>query len=583
MKTLFTLFISFLSVTISALSQEVQLEWAKQIGLNNYANAKSVAVDKSGNVYSTGRFAGLVDFDPNEGKYEIDATHGQVNWGDMYISKLNSRGEFVWVKSFGDSLFQEGCAVATDNLNNVYAVGYYEGTVDLDPGIGTLTEFADFPGSDAFIVKLDSSGNFIWGKVLPHFVRYISFASNSFKCSIKFDSYGNVYINTYKGIIKYDQNGNLIWNMEATPVLSNWDYEQCTGTCIDIDVSNTIYSAGNYTGKVVFDGDTGNITITGSPTMVKYFESGTDIFIAKSNASGKYAWAKGATHTPNATIPQAYSNTAKSIAVDSWGNVYVTGSFDGSLYVDSKKVFDPFWGYASTNTFLFKFDTHGALVWAKNIETGNYTGGNSIAVDNAGDIYLYGDFNKTADFDPGPENYFLTMDDSIYYRHSFVAKFDSSGNFKWVKQFSMKSSDHSFSGSIVVDGSRNIYITGFFNGSADFDPGPGEYILTAPNNTSNAYIVMLSQHPVEVKNEETAISHLSAYPNPASGALSINFGKHITNGRIKLINLFGQTMLEQSNINGTSLTLDIADQPGGMYVIEVNEGGIAQRVKVVKE
>src|SRR6185369_10541961 len=105
--------------------------------------------------------------------------------------------------------------------------------------------------------------------------------------------------------------------------------------------------------------------------------------------------------------------------------------------------------------------------------------------------------------------------------------------------------------------------------------------LSCDRASTDNYIVKFSQVPLGVKGIEMEKSYISLYPNPASGIFTLNFGRQITNGRIKLINLLGQTVLEQSDVNSISLSLDIADQPKGMYFMEVSDGGNVERMKVV--
>ncbi|KKP34691.1 MAG: Calx-beta domain-containing protein [Candidatus Nomurabacteria bacterium GW2011_GWE1_32_28] len=93
-------------------------------------------------------------------------------------------------------------------------------------------------------------------------------------------------------------------------------------------------------------------------------------------------------------------------------------------------------------------------------------------------IYITGSFNGTADFDPGASVYNLT---SAGGTDIFISKLDSSGNFVWAKGIGGISND--YSNSIVIDSSGNIYTTGYFNDTVDFDPGAGVYNLTSAGGT----------------------------------------------------------------------------------------------------
>lgn len=106
----------------------------------------------------------MIDFDPNGGFYYV-TSEGQ---NDIFILKLDSLGNFVWVKIIEGtegSLTGYGNSVSLDNNSNVYVTGSFLGTADFDPGNGTHIK-SSFGNSDAFVLKLDSAGNFSWVKQL---------------------------------------------------------------------------------------------------------------------------------------------------------------------------------------------------------------------------------------------------------------------------------------------------------------------------------------------------------------------------------------------------------------------------------
>lgn len=115
-------------------------QWAKLVGDASAQVAWGVDTDAQNNVIFTGTNSGSIDF----GGGPLTSAGGN----DMFVTKLNSAGNHVWSRRAGDTLEQQGRAVAADALNFAYVVGRYQGLVDF--GTGTVTSAG---GYDAFIAK----------------------------------------------------------------------------------------------------------------------------------------------------------------------------------------------------------------------------------------------------------------------------------------------------------------------------------------------------------------------------------------------------------------------------------------------
>ena len=73
------------------------------------------------------------------------------------ISKGFVLPEHVFTVAIGDTGFEQARAVAVDASGNIYATGWFEGTVDFDPGVGTV-ELTSAGGDEVYVLKLDASG-----------------------------------------------------------------------------------------------------------------------------------------------------------------------------------------------------------------------------------------------------------------------------------------------------------------------------------------------------------------------------------------------------------------------------------------
>ncbi len=121
--------LSLLFVLLLGLGQVFQthaqdLVWVRQLGGTGLDQGYSVAVDGTGNVYTTGFFESTVDLDPGPGMFDLTST----GFGDIFVSKLDANGDFVWARQLGGTNFEASRSVAVDGAGNVYTMGYFRGT-----------------------------------------------------------------------------------------------------------------------------------------------------------------------------------------------------------------------------------------------------------------------------------------------------------------------------------------------------------------------------------------------------------------------------------------------------------------------
>lgn len=122
---------------------------------------RRIEIDDLGNVYISGWFSDTVDFDPGINNHLL------VSKGDLdaFILKLNSNGEFQWVKQIGGELIDKAHNLDIDPLGNIIVTGSFSGTVDFDPNHDSFTMTSQNP-SDSFVLKLNSLGQFCWAMQL---------------------------------------------------------------------------------------------------------------------------------------------------------------------------------------------------------------------------------------------------------------------------------------------------------------------------------------------------------------------------------------------------------------------------------
>jgi len=150
-------------------------------------------------------------------------------------------------------------------------------------------------------------------------------------------------------------------------------------------------------------------------------------------------------------------DTGRAVAYDSFGNTYVSGSYQGTANFGNTSINSS----GTEDIFLAKYNSDYDLVWVKSVG-GTYSDeGYAITVDNSSNVYMTGFFGGTASFG----TISLTGDGGY---DGFVAKFDPSGDVVWAKQISSGASDFGFS--IKLDASGYPHVTGSFSTTATFGP-----------------------------------------------------------------------------------------------------------------
>ena len=388
-----------------------------------------------------------------------------AGFGNVYAQPA-----LTWAKQMGGSSTNSGHSVAVDDSGNVYTRGSFWSTTDFDPGPGVFNLTPPGGQGGSFICKLNAAGNFVWavqfggpvandrgyGIALDN--KGFVYTTGYFTGTADFDPGSGVYNMTSAGfndifVIKLTAGGSLVW------VKQMGGSAQDNGFGIAVGQKGDVYTTGWFSGTADFDPGAGTYNLTS-------LTGGADIFVSKLNASGNFVWAK--------QMGGNSTDEASAIALDGKDNVYTTGYF---FYTSD---FDPGAGVhnmttaGSANVFISKLDSAGKFVWAKQLGGTSDSYGLSIKADNAGNVYTTGYFDGTADFNPGAGTYNLTSSglDDI-----FISKLDTSGNFVWAKQIGGAGYDRGQS--IVLDGLGNVYTTGYFQNTADFDPGAGTDSMTS--------------------------------------------------------------------------------------------------------
>ncbi len=386
-------------------------------------------------------------------------------------SFMFSQTPFSFSKKVGGFGNENISKMRMDALGNSYVVGWFESTVDFDPGVG-VANLTSIGGADIFFAKYDANGNYLWAK-------QIGTSSDDYGRDLKLDASNNVHICgdfaygmqsadfdpgagvamlTTRGNIdaffaKYDLNGNYIWAKNVAS--QNNDH----GACLSVDALGNVYF-GVMGSTVGIDYDPGpgvaNIAISAPWNFV----------IAKYTSAGNFVWAKPL---------QTYStwHWMTDFENDAAGNLYAVGyysgttDFDGGTGVANRT---PVGGY---DACLLKYDPAGNFVWVKTAGGSQDDFGQALAIDNTQNLIFWtGSFKGTSNFNVGSVG---TSSTSVGNSDIFMSKFDLNGNYILSK--TTGGSDDDVATDIRIDGcpvSDRLWITGYTKSpTINLEPLPG--------------------------------------------------------------------------------------------------------------
>lgn len=384
-----------------------------------FDDAYSIAVDVNGNVYVTG------DSNGSWGTPVRAYTPSEAG-SDGWVAKLDAAdGNLVWNTFLGGVGSDLGIDIAVDGSGNIYVVGYSFANwgSPIQPYIPSVKNIDNF-NKNAFVAKLDTSGNLLWNTFL---------GPDEGGAGIAVDENGNIYIAGYgctrfpnptpsycNGVdafaAKLDPSGALLWHT----FLGGNGYH--FSSSIAVDGSGNVYITGRSS------------TTWGSP--VQAFTNGSDAFAAKLDPSGVLLW--------NTFLGGAGTDDeAPSVTVDGSGHVYVAG-YSNATWGSPIRAYTP----SEYDTYAAKLDaTDGSLLWNTFLGGSRIDIATSVALDKSENIFITGRSDASWGSPVRPYNHAGI--------NGFIAKLDSSGN---LERNDFLDADNVYDA--ALDNSGNAYVTG---------------------------------------------------------------------------------------------------------------------------
>lgn len=329
----------------------------------------------------------------------------------------------------------------------------------------TMSTFGGTYREEPRSIEIDGNGNI--------------YSSGYFRGTVDFDpgegvtsltsSLASIYL------LKLDPSGNFLWVKSFGGSIGG-----NSGNTIAFDGAGHLYLGGNFAGRADFD--------PGDGTSFLAAATGEDAFIVKLDLNGNFVWARSFGGVGGIANADGIGN----IEVDGIGNVIANGLFTGEVDFDPGIGESKLQSISGTQSdfFILKLDSSGNFIWAKSIDTAGPPYGGTLSLDNSGNVYAAGIFYSAADFDPGIGVETRTAAKSM---DTFIVKLNSLGDYQWANTYGVNAANanEDWIFSLANDGLGNLYATGYFSGTVDFDLSTGVANLAASGNSNDIFILKL--------------------------------------------------------------------------------------------
>lgn len=569
---------------LSGIIQCQTVEWVRQTGGSDMDLSWSIRHDSQGNVFVGGSFRGSVSFDPNSNDYDFTAQE----YGDAYLQKYDAQGNFLWAQVYSSLEFSEAIKLVIDEEDNVYIMGQFLGSIDLDPGPGTdihTTPNTDF--NNSYIVKLDNDGHYIWGHSFEinspiQSVDILAiginndeiFLTGTFNHTLDLDFGNGEHLLTADGedgfFMKIDTDGNFIWAH-----MLGGHLKEINPVKVIFDNNNNIIIGGNYKGlDLDLNWDAGeDIHSSGSP-------NNKDPFILKVSLEGTFLWAMSAKGCPPNSVGIC-NDDLRSMETDSNNDIYFTGAYDYYINFEPDTTdfildtgvepctISPCFGYS--RAYIAKISSEGQMIWAKDFEGDNQTINvptfqetwNLVRSNDNGQIFFVLSVYGTIDIEVNGNTISHTgTDDHMFMTFLNVNPQDGSVN----NTFFISSTLNVTLYDMEATNSR-LYIAGRFWEETYFDP-------THPLTPSfvDGYTLLIKDNLMDVDEFIVSGNLFTIFPNPVEENVILKANTSVRIKKVMLRDIFGRIIKQferPTDFYEAEVKLNISDLSSGYYLVEI--------------
>ena len=519
-----------------------QSVWTSVLPVSDLNGAMAVATGPDGNAYLTGRFTGSM---PLGGTVLSSTRPGPC----LFIAKLSPAGQVLRVTKLEGATGVLPRAIAVDEDGNAYVTGQFQGTLTYNGGQQTTGRLTESGGDNIMLVKCGANGTVRWvqqadgNQGTPY--------GNSYGAAVAVDKQGNSYISgrangpdirfgalSYGArrnqgfLASYNRQGQLRWAKVLAALPPGFGISPAGGVAVD-NAGHCYLSGYSVRGW----------TLDGISVLCPGTATGNNLYLARFDTrQGQLLWGQA--------LPA--DGNAEALAVDKQGDVYVGGIFSGTV---------PFGPVVLTSSgdvdgFVARLDPDGSVDWATALGGPNYDAVNSLAVDQKSrKVFVSGMMN----FTPAGTN------------QAFISTLNANGRVQGTELVGGPGT--SSSGSLALDGDKNVYSTGIFTGSCHFGA------LARNSTASQAYLARYGsrQHSRNAGNDDNddfRMLALNLFPNPAQNQLTLRLTDQAGAGQATLYNHLGRPVASRTiQPTAADVSFDTTALPDGLYVLRVAAQG----------
>jgi len=429
-------------------SDDLAWAWSKGIGniLSNQGN--EIAVDENGDVFVTGEAHWFdSDISPNFGNTSFNNSEKGI-----FVAKMDSMGNWLWATKAGSGEYTRVHSIATDSDGNAYITGQYQSSTMNFGSITIDSDSCQLCGA-GFVAKIDTDGNWIWATDFE----ILGPTSISGDHSMDVDDSGNVFI-----VGHHEANGYSSMTFGTDELSINCgssSSDDCHNFIAKIDGNGTWQSAFEIPHEdfdidqiydIAADLD-GNIFITGRGRESSYEQYRDQLIVAKITQSGNMLWI---TKDGGSDFEVGYS-----IAVDSLGDVFVTGYFTGE---NSQFDGNSLTSMGGSDIFVAKYNgDSGIFHWVESGGGLDEQYGYDIAIDSDDNAFIVGYYEGGYDVTFGTHSLENAGTNDI-----FIVKISSEGT--WINAYSAGGQNYDRGLNIDVSLTGQVFVTGWFSDSVQF-------------------------------------------------------------------------------------------------------------------